>query len=122
MNTPTIKYNIADGDHRIILNGLRQTKTETELIEFIKTNMEAILVHYIGCTWGACYNTKFKELIKPYFDDVQLLDKILRSDLIKERPNVQKGRSGARIFDSLLFQLRQCESPEIRQYLFKEFL
>jgi hypothetical protein len=116
------KNNIAVSDHRMILEELRQSKSEMEIIQFIKSNMEPILVHYIGCTWGACYNTKFRELIKPYLDNVLLLDRILRSDVIKDKGNVQKGRSGARIFDSLLSQLRQCDSKEIREYLKEEFI
>ena len=75
--------NIAAGDHQKILQTIASNEGELAAVQFIKSNMEKIIEHYIGCTWGACYNTKFKELIQPYFDDVKLLDKILRSDLIK---------------------------------------
>ena len=113
--------NIAEGDHQKILQDLVKKEGEASAVLLIKSNMDKILEHYIGCTWGACYNTKFKELIQPHFDDVKLLDKILRSDLIKERANVIVGKTGARIFDSLLFELRQCKSDKIRNYLYDEF-
>ncbi|MBK9733195.1 MAG: hypothetical protein IPO83_18225 [Chitinophagaceae bacterium] len=83
--------------------------------------MERILIHYIGCTWGACYNTKFKELIQPYFDDEKLLDKILRTDIIKERSNVLIGESGARIFDLLLFELNNATAREFGITYMKSF-
>lgn len=113
--------NIAEGDHGKFIGRIRKTQGESAVVPYIKANMEQILIHYIGCTWGACYNTKFKELIQPYFDDVKLLDKILRSDIIKERSNVVKGKTGARIFISLLFELRKCNSIEIKEYLLREF-
>ena len=113
--------NIAEGDHQKFLRDLIKAVGELAAVQFIKANMEKILEHYIVCTWGACYNTKFKELIQPYFDDVKLLDKILRSDLIKEGANVSVGKTGARIFDHLLFELRQCNNVEIKSYLNKEF-
>lgn len=113
--------NIAEGDHQKFISQIRTERGEAAVVPYIKENMEAILRHYIGCTWGVCYNTKFNELIKPYFDDVELLDKILRADIIKDRANVITGKSGARIFDSLLFELSKCDSAEIRQYLNSEF-
>ena len=121
INMNTTYDNIAEGDHQKFLRDLIKVEGEMAAVQFIKANMEKILEHYIVCTWGACYNTKFKELIQPYFDDVKLLDKILRSDLIKEGANVSVGKTGARIFDHLLFELRQCNSLEIKSYLNKEF-
>ena len=113
--------NIAEGDHQKFLSQIRELHGNDAVAQYIKANMEQILRHYIGCTWGACYNTKFNELIQPYFDDPILLDKVLKSDAIKDRPNVLLGKSGAKIFDLLLFELKRCNSEKIRDYLLCEF-
>jgi hypothetical protein len=112
---------IADCDHQPILKLVKDSEGREAVIRFIKANMEQIVYHYIDCTWGACYSMKFKELIKPYLDDVALLDKILRSSKIKDKPNVIIGKSGAKVFDRLLEQLLKCDSSEIENYLRKEF-
>ncbi len=113
--------NIAEGDHQKFLSHIREHQGNDAVAQYIKANMEQILLHYIGCTWGACYNIKFSELIQPYFDDPILLDKVLKSDSIKDRHNVLIGKSGAKIFDLLLFELMRCNSEKIRNYLLDEF-
>ena len=113
--------NIAGGDHREFLIQMRERHGNDAVGQYVKANMEQILLHYISCTWGACYNTKFKELIQPYFDDPILLDKILKSDAIRDRPNVFAGKNGSKIFDLLLFKLKRCNSEKIRNYLLCEF-
>ena len=114
-------YDIAKSDHRIVLEKLKEIIGEENIIPFISTRMEGILIHYIECTWGICYNSKFKELIQPYLNDHQLLDKVLWSEAILDKPNVIIGKTGSRIFPELLHNLNQCNSTFIRNYLNKEF-
>ncbi len=70
MQQPEPKYDIAAGDHRKILEEIQRGEGNDGVVLFINTNMQSIIEHYITCTWGACYNTKFNELIQPYLDDV----------------------------------------------------
>lgn len=114
-------YDIAIGDHRIVLAKLKDLIGEENIISFIRSKMEAVLIHYIDCNRGSCYNTKYKELIQPYLNDASLLDKVLRSEVIKEKSNVITGKTGARIFPELLHRLIQCHSSVIREYLHEEF-
>ena len=113
--------NIVEEDHRPVLKRLKEIKGEAETAMYINSKMKEILLHYIGCTWGACCTMKFNDLIKPYLKDVELLDGILRSEVIRDRANVIIGKTGARIFDLLLYQLKMCDSMEIKDYLNKEF-
>ncbi len=53
---------------------------------------------------------------------MDLLDKILRTALIKEKNNVIYGKTGARIYPELLNNLMRCDSREIRNYLKTEFI
>ncbi len=112
---------LSEGDHKQAISEYQRIFGELETINFIKANMDKILEHYISCTWGVCYNAKFKDLIQPYLDDVGLLDKVLRSSLIKNKPNVIVGRTGARIFERLISELRKCHDSKIRGYLKEEF-
>jgi len=114
-------FDIALGDHQQVLSKLQTIIGEENIIPFIRSRMEGILIHYIECTWGACYTTKFKELIRPYLNDPELLDKVLRSEAIKDKPDTITGKTGARIFSDLLHQLKQCHETVIRNYLNKEF-
>ena len=114
-------FDIALDDHQQVLTELQKIIGEENIIPFIRSRMEGILIHYIECTWGACYNTKFKELIQPYLSDPELLDKVLRSEVIKDKPGTITGKSGARIFPDLLHELRKCKASVIRNYLNKEF-
>lgn len=113
---------IANSDHRKVLDLVRVADGEDAAVLLIKASMEGILRHYISCNWGACYNTKFKELVQPYLDDVELLDSVLRSDTIEDRDNVIRGKSGAKIFPALLEKLLDCKSQRIRDFLRNEFL
>jgi hypothetical protein len=113
--------NIAEGDHKKFIREIRETKGDEFAIQFIRDNMENIVLHYISCTWGACYTTKFKELIQPYFNDPALLDRVLRSDAIKDKGNLIIGKTGAKIFKGLFGELVKCNDDAIKKYLKTEF-
>ena len=121
MEPDLTNFDIALGDHQQVLPKLQTIIGEENIIPFIRSRMAGILIHYIECTRGACYNTKFKELIQPYLNDPELLDKVLRSEVIKDKPGTITGKSGARIFPDLLNELRKCKASVIRNYLDKEF-
>ena len=112
---------IADSDHRPILEEIRKAGGEDAVVLAIKAQMGSILRHCIECDWGACYNTKFDELVSPYLDDVNLLDEILKSEIIRETSDVIIGRTGARIFPEFIRKLSKCRNPGIRDYLSTEF-
>jgi hypothetical protein len=112
---------IAEGDHQKFIQHIRETEGEDAAIQMIHDNMEPIILHYIECTWGACYTTKFRELIQPYFNDSLLLDKILRSEAIKNKGNMIVGRTGAKIYKDLYWELLKCKDPSISNYLKDEF-
>lgn len=77
--------------------------------------------HAIQCNWGACYNTMFKYFIHPEFNSPMLLDAILRSRIIWNKPNVIVGKTGSRSYPDLLKMLQRCECEATRKYLVQEF-
>lgn len=88
----------------------------------IKVQMIGIMEHFISCTWAAHFDTMLEELIKPYLADVSTLDYVLKGDSIKEsKGNVIRGETGAKIFPELYFCLSKVQSPNIKNYLKKEF-
>lgn len=97
--------------------------SEKELLKLdIRAQMPQILEHFIECTWGACYNTLYKEIIKPYLNDPNALDYVLKGDYIKtEKDNVYKGKTGAKMYDDLFDRLIRVESDDIKCYLTEEF-
>ncbi len=117
------KYNrITESDNQKFIQHIRETAGEDAAIKMIQDNMERIILHYIECTLGACYTTKFRELIQPYFNDSMLLDKILRSEVIKNKGNIIEGKTGARIYKDLYWELLECKDPFIAEYLKTEFI
>lgn len=86
-----------------------------------KNNMFFILKHYIECNRGYHYNSIFEKVIKPYFDSVEVLESVLRSEVIKNKSNVVIGQTGAKIFPELLDKLMLVDSENIKSYLKNEF-
>lgn len=80
-----------------------------------------ICEHAIHCGWGACYNTLFTYFILPTFNSPALLDAILRSRIVLEKPNVMIGRTGAKAFRQLLDKIQECESESTKLYVVQEF-
>lgn len=112
---------LAESDHRPVIAKIRDEEGEAAVETAIRLAMGPILRHCIVCDWGACYNTKFKELVWPYLDDVRLLDELLRSEIIRPTGDLLVGRTGARIFPELLQMLSRCEAGTVRRYLDAEF-
>ena len=92
------------------------------IINEFKVQMVDILTHFIDCSWGAHYMTLYNEIIVPYLDDPWVLKYVLNSSIIKESyGNVYRGKSGAKMYDLLLYYLRDVKSHEIQQFLKEEF-
>lgn len=82
--------------------------------------MVETLTHFIICGWGAHYMFLFDTIIKDHLKDKNVLDYVLKSNIIKDKV-VIVGVRGARIFPDLLKMLRQVNSVEIQEYLDREF-
>jgi hypothetical protein len=105
---------LVKGDHRELLNDLAHKHGEEHVRNLATQSMKE-------CQYPPCYNTKYKDLIKPYLNDPELLDTVLRSDIIKSKSNVIIGKTGACIYAELLQKLASCNSKVIRDYLRAEF-
>ena len=77
--------------------------------------------HAIECDYAACYNTMFENLLCPHFNAPHLLDLMLDETLIKPKPNVLRGRTGALAFPHLFDWLVRFEGPEMQRYVAYEF-
>jgi hypothetical protein len=117
------EFDFANNDFMPIIRKMNEMSVEEKatVVFSIKNQMAEILKHFISCTWGAHYNTMFKELIIPFLDDEILLDSILRTNIIKDKSNVLFGKTGAKIYPELLSYLSRVHSPKVRKYLKKEF-
>ena len=121
---PKNRFDFANNDFMPIIRSLNEkSKSEQETIETeITVQMIQILEHFIGCTWGAHFNTMFDELIKPYLRDSVTLDYVLRGDSVKEtKGNVIRGNTGAKIYPELYEYLITVNSSDIINYLETEF-
>ena len=83
--------------------------------------MPHILHHFIDCTWGACYNALYSNVLMPYLDSVDVVDWVLHSSVIHTAPDVVTGKTGARIYGELRWRLNGVQSEKIRQYLADNF-
>lgn len=86
-----------------------------------KVFMPQILMHFIECTWGGCYNALYLNILVPYLDSPQALDYVLRGPIIQKSPGSIIGKTGAQIYPELLSRLQRVESPIIKNYLFENF-
>jgi hypothetical protein len=78
------------------------------------------LVDYVKCTWGAHYQTIYKQIIHRYLDDPEIVKKLLLSDVIKSK-NIKESKSGCKIFWELYKSLYGVQSSEVKVFLVKEF-
>ncbi|TXE06107.1 hypothetical protein FUA26_14090 [Seonamhaeicola algicola] len=113
---------LINNDFMPLINSLdsKSIKEREVIVNEIKYQMEHILRHFIRCNWGTHYNTVFKSLIKPYLDNPQTLEVVLKSEMIKDK-NTVVGRTGVKIFPKLMNYLKRVDSPNIQEYLKQEF-
>lgn len=98
-----------------------EIRKDSEIERVFIDNMHVVLKHYVECNRGYHYNSIFEKVIKPYFDSVEVLDSVLRSEVIKNKSNVVIGQTGAKIFPELLDKLLLVDSENIKSYLKNEF-
>jgi hypothetical protein len=95
------------------------------VVTAIKYNMGEYLAHFIECTWGAHYNTLFRNFICTFLDDLNTLKTVLKSDVIKENSNMVVSKNGYKMFWELYCHLHQAassvNSSDIRNFLKSEF-
>jgi hypothetical protein len=87
----------------------------------IRYNSGNYLAHFIECNSGAHYNTLFNDFIRHFFDDLNILKAVLKSDVIKQRDNVIISKGGYKMFWELYDRLKKLNSVEIRNFLISEF-
>ncbi|MBC8553469.1 MAG: topoisomerase DNA-binding C4 zinc finger domain-containing protein [Candidatus Brocadiales bacterium] len=92
-----------------------------EVVNGFKANMGLYLEHFITCRWGAHFNDLFDNIIQPYFDDVNLLKFILKSDIIRSESNIIVSDYGEKIFYELFRYLVKVEDKSIKEYLASTF-
>ena len=111
---------------------LLASKNDT-LIKLVKDNMEEYLRHFIDCNWGACYNTLYRSVIKPHLDDIEVVKKVLKSDVIilkdsphseyivhveplaiRESPNPEECM---KLYPQLYYHLKDVECEEVKSYI-----
>jgi len=83
--------------------------------------MPQILLHFISCYRGACYNSLYTAVLVPHLDRPELLDYILRSAAIGDGQEIFVGKSGARLFPELYRRLQGVTNKDIREYLVENF-
>jgi hypothetical protein len=92
------------------------------LITAVKLNIGDYLAPFIFCSWGSHYNTLFREFIARHLDDLNILKKVLKSDVISlDKGNVTTSKNGYRMFWELYKYLMKVNSSEVRDFLRLEF-
>lgn len=86
-----------------------------------KVFMGHILCHFIECGRGACYNSLYLNVLVPHLDSPEMLDYVLRGGMVHERPGVELGKSGAKIYPELRHRLENVASVRIQEYLAENF-
>ncbi len=104
-------------------NAMSRDSREYKLIRTaVKFNMFSYLTHFIECSWGAHYQTLFKEFIIRNLDDLNTLKEVLRSCYIREdKQNTTTSKNGYKMFWSLYCYLMKVYNMEIIGFLQKEF-
>ena len=83
--------------------------------------MPFIFYHFIECTWGACYNSIFFNLLVPHLDSAAVLDYALRSPVIHGTAEVVEGVPKPKMYGQLHSRLMGVKSSIIREYLVDTF-
>lgn len=92
------------------------------IVTAVKYNIGDYLSHFIECTWGAHYNSLYKDFILLHLKDLRVLKMVLSSDVIKEnKNNTIISKNGCKMFWELYQYLIKVNSAEIRGFLKEEF-
>lgn len=91
-----------------------------ECINSLKICMLPFLTHFHSCTWGACYNTMFSNVIKPYFDDIEILKFFLKQDRFF-KPATFRNKNGYLMYSELGSYLKRINCSQLQDFLRTEF-
>ena len=116
--TPFEQVGIKDGQ---IYTPLFTRPLNTGHVPGAKVLMPFILYHFIECTWGACYNSIYFNLLVPHLDSAVVLDYVLRSPVVNGISEVVDGLSRPKIYGELSSRLFGVKSLTIHQYLVETF-
>jgi hypothetical protein len=95
---------------------------EPRFVPGAQVYMPSILHHFIGCGWGPCYMSLYKNVIVPYLEAPQVLDYVLRSDVVKDPDAaVTNGISEPKMCGDLYAHLKRVRSPDVQVYLRSHF-
>lgn len=86
-----------------------------------KVFMAQILYHFIECGRGGCYNSLYSNVLVPHLDAPEVVDYVLRSPIVRNSPEVQNAKSGAKLYPELGHRLRGVASSRIQAYLNEHF-
>ena len=86
-----------------------------------KVFMAQILYHFIECSWSACYNSLYFNVLVPCLDSPEIVDYVLRGSVVHERIGIETGKTGAKIYPELRARLHGVESSRIHDYLTENF-
>jgi hypothetical protein len=87
----------------------------------VRIYMPSLLYHFISCTWGGCYNGIYRNCLVPFLDSPEVVDYVLRSDVIRSSHFDGNRIREPRIFRELWNRLEGVSSPRISQYLKETF-
>lgn len=100
----------------------RESREYKLIVTAIKYNMGNYLAHFIECNWGAHYNTLYNEFILHYLDDLNILKKVLKSDVVRENGNLIVSKNGYKMFWELYCRLKKAANTiDLRNFLMSEF-
>ena len=91
-----------------------------ECINSLKISMLPFLTHFLSCTWGACYNTMFSNVINPYFDDIEILKFFLKQDRFF-KPATFRNKNGYFMYSELGSYLKRINCSQLQDFLRTEF-
>jgi hypothetical protein len=80
-----------------------------------------ILIHFIDCHTPGCYMQIYNKFLVPHFDNVSILDYVLRTPIIRGEEVLNDGIPEPKMYGELLSRLRGIRSSKIQDYLLKTF-
>ena len=112
---------------------LIRASREDRLIDLLKEHMEAYLSHFIECEYRPCYWTIYKSILIPYLDDIDVVKKVLKSDVIilKDSPHSEyivhvepleirespSPKECMKLYPDLYYHLKDVESEEVKSFI-----
>jgi hypothetical protein len=83
--------------------------------------MPIVLQHFIECDWRGCWEGVLDRIIRPHLHAPEILDLVLRSGVVRPRPDTFQAPNGALMFRELYDCLRTVPDAQIQRYLQSQF-